>query len=77
VQNLDIKNFQFEDGQWFPAGTDSAIMIPALEQAGERHDLIPEVLYQYNSENPNSDWRVHLKEIRKVDERIYKLGPVV
>jgi len=73
---LGNENFTFPDGEWFKACTDTAMMIPCLELAGRRHVVIPDILYLYNSENPASDWRTKLNEIRRIDDYIYGLEPV-
>ena len=47
-----------DDGVWFPAGYDAAIMFPMTELAGARHGrFLPRTLYVYNEGNPLSDGR--------------------
>lgn len=76
AQQLGDENFTMRDGTWFEACTDTALMIPCLELAGPRHAVIPEILYHYNSENPQSDWRTKLNKIREIDKHIYSMEPV-
>lgn len=55
------EELQFDDGQWFMAGYDHAIMMPMLElAAGPPPHLacLPEVLYCYNEGNPISDCKI-------------------
>lgn len=60
---LEPADLQDDEGEWFRAGYDEAIMWPLLEMAGEHHAALSEVLYLYNTINPLSDGRV-----RDVDE---------
>lgn len=57
-------NFKDASGKWFGSCTDTAMMIPALEIAA-KHKFISEVLVDYSSDNPISDWRVNPKGIDK------------
>lgn len=72
---LSYDDFRFEDGQWFPACCDTAIMIPCLELSRGRHRFIEEELYVYNSENPNSDWRTQPGEVDRVHAYILNTLP--
>lgn len=56
-KELNEEDFKFPNGQWFKVCADTAIMIPCLELAGGNYKFIDEVLYIYNSENVDSDWR--------------------
>lgn len=75
--------FKDKEGNWFQAGYDRTIIYPLLERAtGETYfdkfygeelqrvywRFINEVLYVYNSENPQSEWRVVSAEARHVDQ---------
>ena len=60
------------NGEWFAAATDTAMMIPALELA-KKHKVIKDVLYNYSSDNPISDWRVNSKIIEEVHDYIFTL----
>ena len=64
------------NGEWFSVATDTAMMIPALELSKE-HKVIKDVLYNYSSDNPISDWRVNSKEIDRVHDYILSLPPKV
>lgn len=55
--------FLDRNGNYFTTGPDTAIMLPALELAHGNYECIPDCLYIYNSENPNSEWRVVVKEV--------------
>lgn len=61
------KDFRFADGTWFQSCADTAIMIPCLELAGGNHKFINEKLYNYNCENPLSDWRTVKADIDKTN----------
>jgi glycosyltransferase involved in cell wall biosynthesis len=67
---LDESEFQHADGAWFMGGCDAAVMIPCLELAGGRYARILEPLHVYTSNNPQSDWRVNAREVRRVHDRI-------
>lgn len=56
-------DFMFNDGRWYKAAGDTAVMLPCLELANGAHEFIPETLLLYSSENPISDWRVRGNEI--------------
>lgn len=62
---LDDSDFKDGDGNWFKSCADTAVMIPCMELArGKVKCLENEILYVYNSENPQSDWR---RQARQVD----------
>lgn len=53
---LTDADLQDEDGCWFTDGYDQVIMLPMLEMAAPDHyAMLEEVLYYYNSENPESE----------------------
>jgi glycosyltransferase involved in cell wall biosynthesis len=57
-----IKKEDIMFGEKFvPVCGDVAIMIPMLEMAGFHSKFIPEVLYVYNTTNPNSYWHNRAK----------------
>lgn len=56
-QSMQDSDFTYEDGTWLKTGPDSALMFPALELSGGNWAFMPEILYIYNSENAQSDWR--------------------
>jgi len=80
---LGPDDFTFDNGDWFMACYDTAIMIPGLELAGGRHLMIPEVLYLYTRDNPLSDCRVSTVEVTAAHDLIFSrppkapLGPIV
>lgn len=45
------------NGEWMNLASDAAVMIPCLEMAGGRYRFISDVLYNYTSDNPISEWR--------------------
>jgi hypothetical protein len=55
--HLTDEDFTHE-GKWFETAGDVALMIPMLEMAAERSVYIPESIYVWNDENPESDHRV-------------------
>lgn len=62
---LEDNDFKDQHGNWFKSCADAAIMIPCMELAlGRVKCLEHEILYVYNSENPQSDWR---RQARQVD----------
>lgn len=67
---MDETDWTYEDGTWLKTGPDSALMFPALELSGGNWVCMPEVLYIYNSENSNSDWR---RWPRVVDEAHHRI----
>lgn len=46
-----------KDGKWLKLAMDMAIMIPCLEMSGGHFKYIDEILYEYSSDNPISEWR--------------------
>lgn len=67
--------FKWSNGEWFSRGADYAVMFPLLEGTGRNHRFIPDVLYHYNSENPNSEWRVAPSDIDKIVHRVLNVLP--
>lgn len=56
---LTEDDFKDDNGIWFDAGYDAAIMYPLMELAGAQHlKFLDEVLYVYNENNPTSDSKV-------------------
>lgn len=54
VQDWDLRD---DDGHYFAANTDEAVMLPALELAGEHIAVVSEVLYVYTCDSPDAIWR--------------------
>jgi glycosyltransferase involved in cell wall biosynthesis len=77
------RDFTYDDGRWFEACYDTAIMVPSFELAGGRHLMIPEVLYLYTRDNPLSDCRASTSHIKAVHDVIFNrppldpIGPIV
>lgn len=71
--SIPLSEFQDDEGNWFEAGYDRTIIYPLMERAtpiyGEQPHwrFINEIMYVYNSINPNSEWRVVPREAMKVD----------
>lgn len=62
------------DGSWAKAGYDRMIFTPMLERAGYGHiEFIDEVLYCYNSINPQSDVSVRRVECDEARARVLSL----
>jgi len=57
LKHLTLEDLQDDEGNWFMSAPDAAVMLPCLELAGLRGRYLSEVLYTYNSENPQSEWR--------------------
>ncbi|MFI5796303.1 glycosyltransferase family A protein [Streptomyces sp. NPDC051677] len=80
---LTPEDFTFDNGEWFMACYDTAIMVPAFELAGGRHLMIPEVFYLYTRDNPLSDCRASTAEVDTAHQVIFSrppkqpLGPIV
>jgi glycosyltransferase involved in cell wall biosynthesis len=58
VEEWELKH---DDGNWFQAAYDHAIMMPMLDLAAGppvRFKCLPEVLYTYNEGNPGSECRI-------------------
>lgn len=53
-RGLNVFDLQWAPGEWFKQEYDTAIMVPLLEMAGDRHHVFDEVLYAYNASNPIS-----------------------
>ena len=62
-------------GSFYPMAWDTALMIPMLEMARERHLFIPDILYVYNTTNTISDHRVDRSFQHMLDVFIRNLQP--
>jgi glycosyltransferase involved in cell wall biosynthesis len=56
-KRLNVETDFMYQGEWMALAADTAVMIPCLEMASGRYKVIPEVLYNYSSDNPISEWR--------------------
>lgn len=56
-KQLDVERDFMFNGDWMHLASDTAVMIPCLEMSGGKYKVIPEILYNYSSDNPISEWR--------------------
>lgn len=63
------------EGQFFPACNDFAIMFPMLEMCHYNFRFIPEILYDYNIENPHTGFRKELQTMIASAKNVRKLPP--
>lgn len=64
------------NGTFFQVCCDVAMMFPMLEMSADGHvKFIDKVIYEYNGENPLSDFRVRAKKIAKFHKFIAKKQP--
>ena len=69
---LDETDFKDDNGNWFEVAGDTAMMIPCLELAGERHVVISEPLVLYTSDAPHADWKLYSDQIDRNHECIFR-----
>jgi glycosyltransferase involved in cell wall biosynthesis len=68
-ERITDAELQDDQGEWFQAGYDAAIMFPMTELAGGAHGrFLPDVLYTYNESNPISDGRARPRECERVHD---------
>lgn len=58
-------------GQYFHAGTDTAIMVPMLELVGCRYYIFDEPLLVYNTQQAEPDWRTHKPQISETGNILF------
>lgn len=75
LRRLTVEDLQDSSGQWFRAGPDMAVMVPAIEMAGLRCHFIDEVLYVYTSDNRSSEWRRWPEMVRKSHQDVLDRAP--
>lgn len=63
------------DGQFLPVACDVASMLPMVELAGEHVYFVQDILYLYNTGNPNCDFKKAPEEQLAMEERIRNLSP--
>ena len=64
------------NGKFFMTAGDVAFMIPMLEMASERHFYyVKDVIYNYNMQNPLSDFRINAEYRTKCSKRIRSKKP--
>lgn len=44
-------------GDWMHLASDAAVMVPCLEMSGGEYKVIEDIIYNYSSDNPISEWR--------------------
>ncbi|MCH9614490.1 MAG: hypothetical protein SP1CHLAM54_15490 [Chlamydiia bacterium] len=71
---LSKEDFMME-GEFVKTATDVVTMLPMMELAGDHAFFIPEILYIYNQDNVNADWRKSLSKQKLVEEYIRRLKP--
>jgi hypothetical protein len=60
IRLLKAEDMKDDNGNWLNTCSDLAIMFPMIEKAGlERTAFIPQVIYEYNDENPENDYKVN------------------
>lgn len=63
--------FQDSDGQWFKAGGDNAPFYTALSNCdSSRVFVVPDIVYNYNDENPLNDYKVNRQQQDRAIEQI-------
>jgi len=72
VKEEDMKD---EDGKFYEISYDQAMMLPLLEMAGEKAKYIPEVLYVYNTGNPNAVNKTRMEKQHNTMLRIREKKP--
>lgn len=63
LKHITEEDCKDDNGDWLMTGCDAAVMIPAIELAGQHCMMITDRLYVYNSGNPASDWRVDASQV--------------
>lgn len=74
-RNLKDDDLRDENGEYFRAGGDAAIMWPLLEMCGDRFQPIKEILYVYNIGNPLNDFKLVPDEVAQVIDTLRKRSP--
>lgn len=69
------QDFKGPDGEWIPVAGDLVFMWPMLEMCGDRFKFIPEVLYLYNTHNPDSEFRACPSRVRSYDRFLRSKNP--
>ena len=65
----------FENGDFFVAGWDLAMMFPMLEMAGTHSRFVPDVSYVYNIDTPINDFKVRGDEQARIDRLLRAKEP--
>jgi glycosyltransferase involved in cell wall biosynthesis len=59
-KKIRVEDLKDQNGNFFEAAWDLAIMLPLLEMSGHHHRYVHDILYIYNNENPIQDYKVKL-----------------
>jgi glycosyltransferase involved in cell wall biosynthesis len=65
-----------DDGRYWEMAWDQGVTLPLLELAGTHSVYIPDVLYLYNTSNPDSDHHRRLAEQAAAAERVRRRPPL-
>jgi glycosyltransferase involved in cell wall biosynthesis len=71
-KQIQRKDLMYQ-GDFYPIACDWAFMFPMLEMAHGRIAFIPDIIYVYNCQTPNNDFKTRLKLQKKVGDSIRKL----
>lgn len=63
LKHLTEEDLRNDEGNYWRAVTDRAVMFPSLELAGHRAAVVPEVLYEYTCDSPDAVWRADHDEL--------------
>jgi hypothetical protein len=69
---LKIKEDDLKDpltGDYVSYAPDLSFQFPMLEMCGTNKSLyLPDILYVYNTENPNNEWKQNMPEIQRIEK---------
>ncbi len=72
---IDQNDLKDDNGDFYKITYDMALMLPMLEMAGFRQELISDPLYIYNDLNPINDHKVNFNNQKLIDQQIRKKNP--
>jgi FkbM family methyltransferase len=72
---LDEADFKDDQGAWFQAGYDFALMVPLTELAHQHGRFLQDVLYIYEEGNPHSDAKIRGGECGRVHNVVRSRKP--
>lgn len=71
---LKIKEEDLKDpltGDYVSYAPDLSFQFPMLEMCGPDRSLyLPDILYVYNTENPNNEWKQNMNEIQRIERHL-------
>jgi len=73
-QKIDQKDLM-EQGGYYKAAYDQALMLPLLEMSAERSEFIPEIMLVYNRENPLNVDKIKEKIQYSIAQKVRKQKP--